>query len=149
MNIPNIDILRVIPQRPPFVMVDKLLSVSENSASTEFVIAKDAAFVEAGKMNVAGIVENIAQTCAAGLGYMNVVLENNNVRIGFLAAIRDMVFNRLPEVGEKLITKITILENVYSMTIVEGEVYIEDVQIARGSMKIFITNMEDAEKNSN
>lgn len=146
MNIPDIDILRIIPQLPPFVMVDKLLSVSENSAATEFLIDKDVVFVEAGKMNAAGIVENIAQTCAAGLGYMNVVLAKNNVMIGFLAAIRDMVFHRLPEVGEKLTTKITILENVYSMTIVEGEVYIEEEQIARGSMKIFITNMEDVER---
>lgn len=146
MNISDTDILRIIPQLPPFVMVDKLLAVNKNSTTTEFLVTKDTIFVESGMMNVAGIVENIAQTCAAGLGYANIVLAQDSMKIGFLAAIKDMIINRLPKIGERLITQITILGDIYSMTLVEGKVYINGEQIVHGNMKIFMTNMENAEE---
>ncbi|HMJ46203.1 MAG TPA: hypothetical protein VK498_02685, partial [Ferruginibacter sp.] len=62
-------ILSYIPQRPPFVMVDKILSSGESSTRTSFIIHEKNIFVENGKFREPGLVENIAQTAAAGAGY--------------------------------------------------------------------------------
>jgi predicted hotdog family 3-hydroxylacyl-ACP dehydratase len=147
MNVTDIDILKIIPQRPPFVMVDRLLYVSEDTACAEFIVTEDNIFVEDGILSEAGVVENIAQTCAAGLGYANVYLLKNTVKLGFLAALRDVIFNGLPKIGEKMLTQIIIIERVYSMTIIEANVNIQNEQIASGNMKIFITDIENAKEN--
>ena len=46
ITIDNIEML--IPQRPPFVMIDKLLSFSETATITGFSIKADNIFVENG-----------------------------------------------------------------------------------------------------
>jgi predicted hotdog family 3-hydroxylacyl-ACP dehydratase len=141
------NVLEFLPQRPPFVMVDKLLSVDDKSACTEFVVSADNIFTENGTFSEAGMIENMAQTCAAGMGYVNVCMYENTVKIGFLSAVRNLQILRLPKVGETLNTCVYIVENVMDMILVRSEIKIKDEPIAEGEMKIFITNM-DNEKNT-
>ena len=141
------NVLEFLPQRPPFVMVDKLLSVDDKSACTEFVVTADNIFAENGTFSEAGMIENMAQTCAAGMGYVNVCMYENTVKIGFLSAVRNLQILRLPKVGETLNTCVYIVENVMDMILVRSEIKIKDEPIAEGEMKIFITNM-DNEKNT-
>ena len=143
MNVTDVDILSIIPQRPPFVMISKLPNVDEKSACAELFIAADNIFVQNGFFAEAGIIEHIAQTCAAGMGYINVCTHNNTVKIGFLSAIRNLTFNRLPKVGETLTTCVAIVEFVMGMTLVKSEVKINDETIAEGEMKIFITDIDN------
>ena len=69
INVENIQLL--IPQRPPFVMIDKLLSFSETTTTTGLSIRADNIFVENGLFKEPGLVENIAQTAAARAGYVS------------------------------------------------------------------------------
>jgi len=143
----DIDILTLIPQRSPFVMIDKLLSVNEKSVCAELLITADNIFAKNGEFIEAGIIEHIAQTCAAGMGYVNVCAYQNTVKIGFLSAIRNFSLKRLPKVGETLHTCVSIVELVMGMMLIKSEVKINDEPIAEGEMKIFITDIEN-EKNT-
>ena len=93
----------LIPQRPPFVMVDKLLSFSEATTSTSFSIKADNIFVENGEFKEPGLVENIAQTAAARAGYISKT-ENKPVAVGYIGAVNNLEVNYLPKPGDELIT---------------------------------------------
>ena len=59
------NILSLIPQRPPFVMVDALAYTNEKATATVLKITEQNIFVNKGELTESGLVENIAQTAAA------------------------------------------------------------------------------------
>ena len=141
MEIKDIDILTLIPQRRPFVMVDRLLSFDEIESSTDFVIKEDNIFCKDGLFLETGIMENIAQTCAARIGYIN-INNNESVKIGVIGSIKDLIITKLPKVGTTLVTKVKVLSEVFAITLVEAEVYDNDELIAKCEMKISLTDKE-------
>lgn len=141
MDIKNIDILTLIPQRRPFVMVDRLLSFDETESSTDFVVREDNIFCKDGLFLETGIMENIAQTCAARIGYINIT-NNESVKIGVIGSIKDLIITKLPKVGSRLLTKVKVLSEVFAITLVEAEVFDNDELVARCEMKISLTDKE-------
>lgn len=141
MEIKDIDILTLIPQRRPFVMIDRLLTFDEIESSTDFVIKEDNIFCKDGLFLETGIMENIAQTCAARIGYIN-INNNESVKIGVIGSIKDLVITKLPKVGTTLLTKVKVLSEVFAITLVEAEVYDNDELIAKCEMKISLTDKE-------
>ena len=141
MEIKDIDILSLIPQRRPFVMIDRLLSFDKIESSTDFVIREDNIFCKDGLFLETGIMENIAQTCAARIGNIN-INNNESVKIGVIGSIKDLVITKLPKVGATLITKVKVLSEVFAITLVEAEVYDNDELIAKCEMKISLTDKE-------
>lgn len=141
MDIKDIDILTLIPQRRPFVMVDRLLSFDETESSTDFVVREDNIFCKDGLFLETGIMENIAQTCAARIGYINII-NNESVKIGVIGSIKDLIITKLPKVGSRLLTKVKVLSEVFAITLVEAEVFDNDELVARCEMKISLTDKE-------
>lgn len=141
MEIKDIDILSLIPQRRPFVMIDRLLSFDEIESSTDFVIKEDNIFCKDGLFLETGIMENIAQTCAARIGYIN-INNNESVKIGVIGSIKDLIITKLPKVGTTLVTKVKVLSEVFAITLVEAEVYDNEELIAKCEMKISLTDKE-------
>ena len=68
----DIDVLDLLPHRQPFIMIDKLTHFDLKSAKTVFVVRDDNLFCFDGIMEEAGLVENIAQTCAARTGFKQI-----------------------------------------------------------------------------
>ncbi len=62
------NVLSLIPQRPPFVMIDRLVSSDADIIKTSFKITGDNIFVTDGRFREPGLLENIAQTAAARAG---------------------------------------------------------------------------------
>ena len=125
----------LIPQRPPFVMVDRVVDFDWMRTSTSFTVRDDCLFVEDGMLISDGVVETVAQTCAARMGCISFI-KGERVKLGFIGAVRDMSFLRQPVVGETLITRITVREEVFGMTMVDAEVRSGDEVIATAEMKI-------------
>ena len=145
MELEQIPILELIPQRPPFVMVDKLVAFDRIHTTTRFTIRPDCIFVADGKMELKGIVENVAQTCATRMGYINYI-EREHVKLGFIGAIRNMNFTRQPLVGEVLTTEIIVREEVFRMTLVDAAVRIGEEIIATAEMKIALSEIDAKEE---
>lgn len=137
----EIPILDLIPQRPPFVMVDGVVAFDRICTTTTFTIREDCLFLEDGHLTTVGMVENVAQTCAARMGIIN-LMDEEHVKLGFIGAVREMAFLRLPKVGEELTTSITVREEVFRMTLVDAEVRSGDEVIATAEMKIALSETD-------
>jgi predicted hotdog family 3-hydroxylacyl-ACP dehydratase len=147
------DIMTLLPQGPPFVMVDRLLGANGETARTSYRVKADNPLVEKGRFTVAGLIENMAQTAAAGAGYtahaaragqaadtVNSAPVNpaQPVRTGFIVSIKDLEINDLPLVGDELLTEITITGQVADIVVISGRVTCKNDIIATGEMKIII-----------
>jgi len=137
----TIDIHTLLPQQEPFVLVDHLLHFDERQTVCDFTVRKDHLFAEGDSLNRCAIVENIAQTCAARIGYVNVYIYHRAVQLGFIGAVRDLQILRTPKVGERLITSIEVLQEVMGLTLCRAEVKIGDETIATAEMKIALQDI--------
>ena len=63
------DIAQLIPQRSPFIMVDELLYGDDSLSRSRFLVRSGNLLVDRGRFTPGGLLENIAQTVAAGAGY--------------------------------------------------------------------------------
>ena len=131
------NITSLIPQKPPFVMVDKLLHVNQTSTRTGFRIQGNNIFVEEGLFNESGILENIAQTAAAGAGYIH-KLENKIVPIGFIGSIKNFEIIELPKINDEIITEVKITNQIFNVTIICGELFCNNKLLAKCEMKIVL-----------
>jgi len=130
-------ILSLIPQKPPFVMVDELLFSDDNITRTGFTVTADNVFVINGEFSEAGLMENMAQTAAAGSGNM-ARIENRPVANGYIGQVKNFEIYKLPKVGDKLITEVKIEVQVFDAGIVSGKISCNEVEVAQCEMKIFI-----------
>jgi hypothetical protein len=131
-------ILDYIPQRPPMVMVGKLLMVEGKRTLTSFMISEDNLFCEGVKFLEAGLIENIAQTAAAGAGYRS-LLKNESPPPGFIGGIKNLVIYSLPVVGDLMITEVSVEHEIFDATVITGKISVNDKIIAECEMKIFLS----------
>ena len=142
MDLKTINILELLPQRPPFIMVDKLLHFDEVRTNTCLTVRADNIFVDDDTMTAAGLIENIAQTCAVRLGYINRYIYKKDIKIGFIGAIKNLKIYRLPKLGEELFTSIVVEEEIFQMTLVNAEIKIGDDTLVSAVMKIAMSDMD-------
>lgn len=139
----DIPIKELIPQRPPFVMIDKMLSFDKNVTETQLEIRADNIFCKDGRLMAEGLMENIAQTCAARIGYVN-LSKNEAVKIGVIGSVSNYEVFRLPKVGEVIITSVEVIEELLQITLVNAVVKCGDETLAQATMKIALMD-EDSQ----
>ena len=142
MDFTSIDILKLLPQKPPFIMVGNLAYFDKIKTVTTFKILPDNIFVENELFSASGVIENIAQTCAVRMGYINQYIYNENVKLGFIGSVRNLEIYRLPKANETLTTTIEIIEEVFQMTLVKAKVMINEETICDAEMKIALSNID-------
>ena len=140
-NLREIPVAELLPQRPPFVMVDCLTAYNPEVTVTELTVRGDNLFVSDGFLSASGLIENIAQTCAARMGYIN-RMNRQSVKLGFIGAIRNLEIHRLPSVGERLSTSIRVSEEVFGMTLVDAAVESDGVLLVEAEMKIALSDID-------
>lgn len=131
------DIQAYIPQRPPFVFIDKIEQADEAVSVSSFKIPEEYLFVENGFFTEPGLIENMAQTAAAGTGF-KAQQEGKSAPVGFIGALKSLQISALPKTGETLTTTILLLHQVLNAHIVQGAVRVGEKEIARCELKIFL-----------
>lgn len=140
VNIQQIDIRTLLPQQPPMLMLDRLISADEKSASTSLLIRKDNIFVTEGRLNAYALIEVMAQTCAAQLGYADVYVNgHNDVRIGYIGSVKRMQIEASPRVGETLRTRMEVVEDFGDLKLVTAESYVNNRRIAVAELTIALS----------
>ena len=142
MEIEKIDIHELLPQQEPFVMVGRMTHFDEKETRTATRITEGNIMFEDGVFTPSGIVENIAQTCAARIGYVNKYIRRKGIQLGFIGAIRNLRIHRHPHVGETIETSVVTLQEVFGMTLVSATVTGPDGPVAEAEMKIAISDTE-------
>lgn len=141
MDLREIPITSLIPQRPPFVMVDYVESCDMVDAVTKFTVRPDNIFLDDGLLSSSGIIESIAQSCAARMGCIN-RMRNESIKIGYIGDIRNCVIHRQPKSGEQLTIHVHILEDVFHLTLAEVTMKSAEEILATALIKIALTDME-------
>jgi predicted hotdog family 3-hydroxylacyl-ACP dehydratase len=139
MMLPEENIIPLIPQKPPFVMVGKLLSTDEVSTRSSFMIEPDNVFVKNNVFQEAGLMENIAQTAALRAGYV-AQSENKPVAVGYIGAVSNFEIFDLPKAGDEIETEIRVENQIFDVTVLSGKVWYNKKILAQCEMKLFISN---------
>lgn len=138
----GIDIHELLPQQDPFVMVGALVYFDRTLTVTKTTIKSDNIFVDGGRLSASGLMENIAQTCAARIGYVNRYILKKAVQIGFIGAVRNFEVNVLPKVGETITTSVDVKEEIFGMTLAEAVVKAGARILATTEMKIAVRGVD-------
>lgn len=142
----SIDVHTLLPQAEPFVMIGSLEHFDRVVTRSKLVIPSTNIFVSDGIFSSSGLIENIAQTCAARIGYINKYILKKEIQLGFIGAIKDLEIFRLPQVGETLHTTVNVIEEIFGMILVRTEIVSDEETLVQAEMKIAIKN-EDIKSN--
>jgi len=124
----------LIPQRYPFVMVDKLFHFSENKVISGFSISSENIFSFQSLFTTSGLIENMAQTVALFTGYQY-FLKNEPAPTGYIGAIKKVEIIEFPKVGDELVTTVNILHEIMGVTLVNSQIECNGKMIASSEMK--------------
>ena len=133
----NYNIIDLIPQRPPMVMIDQLELCTIDITITNFTIKADNIFCKDGLFNEPGLIENIAQTAAARAGYI-AKQKNEEPVVGFIGSVKRLKINALPKVGSQITTSVESLHDIGNVSIVKGVIKQNNEVIAECEMNIFL-----------
>lgn len=143
MNKPIANLYDIIPQRPPMVLIDSLVQCDSTATVTYYKVHADCLLVDDGKLTAEGMLENIAQTCAARIGYLN-LQAGATVKLGFIGAVKDFTAIERPNVGDKIRTQVTVREEIFGITLVDADIFNGDKAIAHTTMKIALSDIDAA-----
>ena len=82
-------IVKYLPQRDPFVMVESLWLNNDTTTVTSLTIESENCLTENGFFTESGLLENMAQTAAVRVGY-GFIEAGLEVPVGFITAIKDL-----------------------------------------------------------
>lgn len=133
-------IQQLIPQRQPILMVDKVVSCEEVDALTEFAITEGNIFLEGDVLSAPGIIENMAQSCAARMGCIDII-HGEPIKIGYIGDIKDCEIIRRPHCNETLHTHVHVIEDFFNLLLAEVKVMVKDECIAEARVKVARTDI--------
>lgn len=149
----QIDIHELLPQQEPFVMIGTLVHFDHELTVTETQVKADNIFVdectsesnegENRCFSASGLMENIAQTCAARIGYVNKYILKKGIQLGFIGAVRNFEVFALPRVGDIITTRVKVKEEVFGMTLAEATICCQGKMLVSTEMKIAVRNADD------
>lgn len=118
----NIDIHELLPQQEPFVMISRIVHFDMEYTETETKISKDNLFVEGMEFTSGGLIENIAQTCAARIGYINKYILHKDIQRGYIGAINNLHIFDYPTIDEIIHTSIQVKDEIFGMILAQAEI---------------------------
>lgn len=134
----RIDVHELLPQKEPFVMISKMVHFDMSNTKTETLISEENIFVDNGLFSASGLIENIAQTCAARIGYVNKYILKKGIQIGFIGSIRNLTIFELPKVGDVISTTVDVIEEVFGMTLASSRITLDGRTIVETEIKIAV-----------
>ena len=134
----TIDIHELLPQQEPFVMIGSLVHFDKTLTITETEVRQDNIFVDEGNFSASGLMENIAQTCAARIGFVNKYILKKGIQLGFIGAVRNFEVLELPKVGDVIPTRVEVKEEVFGMTLADAIITCGEKVLVTSEMKIAV-----------
>ncbi|WP_407405630.1 ABC transporter permease [Chryseobacterium sp.] len=134
-----VNIQNFLPHREPMLMVDLILTLTQQNVETSFLITSDNIFVHNGFFVEAGLVENIAQTCSSIFGQNFFNDKNTETKlIGFITNIKKIEVFSLPKVGDTIISKATFVSQYENSCNVLCESFCNDILLIKADINLFI-----------
>lgn len=130
--------LELIPQRPPMVLVDRFEGIdAEGVSTTGYTVEPAGLFVAGGRMSECGIIEHMAQSAAARIGWC-CRAEGRPVPVGFIGAVSRLELHDLPRTGVHLRTRLRIVQEIGPLSLAEVRTEADGRPLAEGNLKIYL-----------
>jgi len=142
------DIIKLIPHRHPFLLVDKVTDIIINESITGIKAVTfnepffPGHFPDHPIMPGVLILESMAQTAACLVSYKDQSLSLNN--LVFFTGIEKTKFRKPVTPGNELFLKINIISNKRSLYKFNGEAFVEDNLVAASEFSAMLVNQEKA-----
>jgi predicted hotdog family 3-hydroxylacyl-ACP dehydratase len=128
----------LVPHRPPFLLVDRLLEFAGQTGVVESVIAPDNLFIsDEGLLNEIALVELLAQSAAAVKGYSD-LKEGKEIKKGFLVDIREFYFKERCCKGDIIHISIEIAKSFSGFSVINGHLVSRGKELAAGTLKLWV-----------
>ena len=137
MKVSRENISTVIPHRHPFIMIDNLLDAGLTFFETDFMVREENIFIWNNALQSPALIENIAQTCAAGFGYLQQTADAKP-GMGVIGAITKLHVHTLPLVDSLIRTTAEVTHQLANVFLIRGENYCEGNILLECELKIVI-----------
>lgn len=125
---------KLLPQKTPFVFVDRVLQSSETETLVELEIPKDGPCIQDGVFTNGGLLEMLAQGfilhCAAQQ------TDSNRNGVFLLSGVKTMEVLKRPKSGTVVTGAIQPLQAAFGMFLVKGTVYCENEVIFNATFSV-------------
>jgi len=129
---------RLLPQRPPMLLLDQLLSCTASEGTAEARICAGNLFrLPDDTLHEAALFELMAQAYAAVQGFQN-SLAGKPASIGYLAGITRAVVHGAARVGDRLIVSVRQTALLQPFVRAEARVVRDGDLLAEGELTLFI-----------
>jgi len=125
----------LIPHRAPFIMVDTLISVTHEKIETKFHIEATNIFLENGVLREFALIENIAQSGAAGIAVLSKSAQEKPAE-GFLGGISKLVVHELPKINDTVYTVVIPIAQMGNMYLLKGANYVGGRRLLECELKL-------------
>lgn len=130
----SMDVGTLLPQGETFRMVDTLLHCEGERAVSETIIRSDNPFCgKDGKFVEAGLLENIAQTCALRMGFLC-----KAPKAGVIAAVRRLDVHCPVNVGDTLHTEVVVEAEAFGMSSCHGQVKCNGILACEAELRLMV-----------
>ncbi len=127
----------LLPQKNPFAMVDYLYEYSDFRIVTGYKVEADNLFVEEGRFNESGLIENMAQSMALHTNY-SFYLKNMQAPEGYIGSVKNVKVLALPEVGQEIRTEVDIIQEFMGVTLVHAVIKCGEKVLVSSQMKTVV-----------
>ena len=117
-------------------MIDAMLHYDDTRTTTSFEIRDSNLFLSADRLTSCGVIENIAQTCAARIGYINKYILKRDITAGVVAAIKKFEIHEWPHIGDVITTDIEVQAEAFGMMLAMATVRLDGKEIATAAVKV-------------
>ena len=138
MHYSHDELLSLLPQRAPILMVDSVNAETTDDCLSTLTLAPDNFFIEPsdGLLAEPGLIEHIAQSASALAGHRAKMI-GQPAPVGYIGEIKKFHCYRRPAVGEQLCTTVSMGTEVNGVTLLTGVTQVDGVTVADTQMKIF------------
>jgi len=136
------DIKKLIPHRPPMIMIDGFEKTSKDSGTATKTFSPGDYACEAGLVLPGILVECVAQTVAAHRGWDRLKDRGKDPAMGMLVAIDQFEFFKPVPHDATITITVTKTDEIGPFHLILGELFLSEELAARGKIKIFNTNTD-------
>ena len=133
------EIKKLLNQRAPILMVDTLYEVNDNGAVSGLTVSNDNFFIRDGQFTEPGLIEHMAQSASAFVGYKALKNNSSDAPVGYIGEIKNFkVSNSLPKAGDAIVTTVSVQSVVMNITLFTAESKVDGNTIATCQMKLSV-----------
>jgi len=130
---------KLLPQKAPFVMVDKMYQYTETQIVSGLTVQEENILCQKKQLSEAGLIEHMAQSVALHTGYQ-FYLKKEEAPTGYIGSIKEIIIKQLPNLQDEIITTVSILQEFAGITLVNIVSEVNNIEIASGQMKTILAS---------